>query len=308
MGLYRNEITGALGFHSSKVGKRRYDRLPYTYGEFYSPITDSMLLPFQLTVYDWSKSEGYPSVNISVRLFDAETERVVVTAKASGTQGQVDLQEVVDELKTHYTYDTKTDTAVFRFMPSLSRYCIQSSTLEGHRFVYFEIEINDNTFYSEAFGLLPRGRLLHSYNNRTLVEQEYVKLCFRNSTNLKHKDGFIDFSDGFTFRVAVRAYIGRPEYRYEEEVTERGGYSYMESQTSKKVFRFTFVAPEYLCDLLRVMRLCDERYITNGFNCTYEVIDMDMEVEWQEQGNLAAVTIEFETDNVIANIGGYKAK
>ena len=30
-----------------------------------------------------------------------------------------------------------------------------------------------------------------------------------------------------------------------------------------------------------------------------------MEAEWQTQGDLASVTCEFETDNVVANIGGF---
>ena len=30
-----------------------------------------------------------------------------------------------------------------------------------------------------------------------------------------------------------------------------------------------------------------------------------MDAEWQAQGDLASVTCEFETDNVIANIGGF---
>ena len=30
-----------------------------------------------------------------------------------------------------------------------------------------------------------------------------------------------------------------------------------------------------------------------------------MEPEWEDQGDLAAVECEFETDTVIANIGGY---
>ena len=31
----------------------------------------------------------------------------------------------------------------------------------------------------------------------------------------------------------------------------------------------------------------------------------NMEPDWQDQGDLAAVECEFETDTVIANIGGY---
>ena len=82
------------------------------------------------------------------------------------------------------------------------------------------------------------------------------------------------------------------------------GYAFIESQVSKKVYKFTFVAPEYLCDALRIVRLCDTKLI-HSKRQMYELTTFNMDVEWQEQGDLASVECEFETDTVIANIGGY---
>lgn len=99
--------------------------------------------------------------------------------------------------------------------------------------------------------------------------------------------------------------IGKPEYDFEEEATERMGYTFIESQISKKIYKFTFVAPEYLCDALRIVRLCESKQITSKLQ-TYDLTTFSMEPEWEDQGDLAAVECEFETDTVIANIGGYE--
>lgn len=132
-----------------------------------------------------------------------------------------------------------------------------------------------------------------------------IKLEYSNSYNFELKDGVIDFSDNFTFICYLPTQIGYPNYQFEETVTNRMGYSYMESQVSKKVYQFVFIAPEYLCDALRIVRMCETKRIISN-DKAYEAINFNMSVEWQEQGNLAAVTCEFETDNVIANIGGLK--
>lgn len=132
-----------------------------------------------------------------------------------------------------------------------------------------------------------------------------IKLEYSNPYNFRVKGGEVDFSDNFTFRCYLPTKIGYPDYQFEETVTNRMGYSYMESQVSKKTYQFVFTAPEYLCDALRIVRMCQTKIITDGPK-VYDAINFNMEVDWQEQGNLAAVTCEFETDNVIANIGGLK--
>lgn len=132
-------------------------------------------------------------------------------------------------------------------------------------------------------------------------------LCleYSNSYNFEFKNGFVDFSDGFQFRCYLPTEIGKPEYQFEEEVTERMGYSYVESQVSKKIYKFAFVAPEYLCDALRLVRLCENKLIKTQRD-TYELTSFNMNPKWEEQGDLASVECEFETDTVIANIGGYE--
>lgn len=134
---------------------------------------------------------------------------------------------------------------------------------------------------------------------------DYLLIEYGNHYDFKLKGGIIDFSENFKFKCYINTQIGKPEYVFEEEVTERMGYSFIESQVSKKIYKFTFIAPEYLCDALRIIRLCSNKRIISKLQ-QYDLISFAMNPEWEEQGDLASVECEFETDTVISNIGGYQ--
>lgn len=160
---------------------------------------------------------------------------------------------------------------------------------------YLEIYISGlGTIYSDIFTVCNKV-------------DDYLLLEYYNSYNFELKNGIVDFSDSFKFKCYLNTQIGKPEYDFEEEATERMGYTFIESQISKKIYKFTFVAPEYLCDALRIVRLCESKQITSKLQ-TYDLTTFSMEPEWEDQGDLAAVKCEFETDTVIANIGGYEPK
>lgn len=112
-------------------------------------------------------------------------------------------------------------------------------------------------------------------------------------------------SENFHFILLLKSELGKPEYSFEEEATKRLGYSFIESQVSKKTYKFNTVIPEYLCDAMRIIRLCSQKKITCKGE-TYDAITFNMEVDWQEQGDLASVTCEFDVDNIITNLGGFK--
>lgn len=134
----------------------------------------------------------------------------------------------------------------------------------------------------------------------------YLELEYRNSYSFELSGGMVDFSDPqFKFRCYLQTQLGRPDYEFEEEATERMSYSFMESQVSKKVYKFTFLAPEYLCDALRIVRMCDYKVVRSK-GLEYEATQFTMDVDWQDQGDIAAVECELETDTVIANVGGYQ--
>lgn len=130
----------------------------------------------------------------------------------------------------------------------------------------------------------------------------YTKIEYGNSYNLNLPEGYIDFSDNFKFLCFLDTEIGKPEYTFEETAAERMGYTFVESQISKKVYKFIAIAPEYLCDALRIIRLCNSKKIFTE-RVTYKPLSFAMDVKWEEQGDLASIECEFETDTVITNIG-----
>lgn len=164
------------------------------------------------------------------------------------------------------------------------------NTREGQ--FYLKLEIGDYTYYSEVFCL--------TNSTDDCLEIEY----WNKADNFYLKDGIVAFPDGFHFKLLLKSEIGKPEYNFEEESTKRLGYTFIESQVSKKTYRFNTVIPEFICDAMRIIRLCDNKIIRSKGE-EYDAMTFEMEVEWQTQGDLASVTCEFETDNIITNFGGF---
>lgn len=122
--------------------------------------------------------------------------------------------------------------------------------------------------------------------------------------NFYLKNGVVIFPDNFKFKLYLKSELGKPEYEFEEEATKRLGYTFIESQVSKKVYKFNTVVPEFICDAMRIIRLCSDKTI----HCRgeeYEAITFEVETEWQTQGDLASVTCTFETDNIVTSLGGF---
>lgn len=165
---------------------------------------------------------------------------------------------------------------------------------------------HEGQYYLEIF-VRDLGRIYSDIFTVTNNVDTYLLLEYYNSYNFELKNGIVDFSDNFKFQCYICSQVGKPEYSFEEEATERMGYTFIESQVSKKIYKFTFLAPEYLCDALRIVRLCENKQIISKKQ-VYDLTTFNMEPEWQDQGDLASVECEFETDTVIANIGGYTPK
>lgn len=156
---------------------------------------------------------------------------------------------------------------------------------------YLELTLGSTTFYSEV--------LCFTTSLADCLEIEY----WNPECDFYIKNGRVSFDNDFHFKVYLRTQLGKPEYSYEEEATQRYGYTFIESQVSKKVYKFSAVLPEYLCDALRIVRLCSNK-VVRSLGDEYEALTFGMEAEWQEQGDLAAVNFEFDVDNIILNLGG----
>lgn len=265
MKLINNNISPLPFYNDIALQNHHKD---YAFGQIYPlVIYRNMLLPFQVVL---TKGTGINYVRLCEHL----------------TQDWLDITE--NMVENGLAVKSYTGFSILKYPGTLPIVKIKH---EGR--YYLEISISGlGIIYSDVFTVC---------NN----VDDYLLIEYHNSYNFEFTNGIIDFSDNFKFKCYLNTQVGKPEYSFEEEATERMGYTFIESQVSKKIYRFTFLAPEYLCDALRIVRLCDNKRITSKSR-VYELTTFSMEPEWEEQGDLAAVPCEFETDTVIANIGAYR--
>ena len=242
-------------------------RKAYAFGQVYPLITyANKLLPFQVVL----NSSATTVLNAELHLFESSVYYDITS----------DLQNIGLSIKICEGYNI----LMFPGIVPLGR-----TLLEGR--YYLAITLNTGIIYSEVFNIV------NNVSHCVMVE-------YCSSENFVLPVGHVDFSNRFRFRCYIPPQIGKPEYIFEEEATERLGYSFIESQVSKKVFKFTFVAPEYLCDALRLIRLCDIKIIKEG-STIFEMSSFTMDPKWEELGDLASVECEFETNTVISSVARF---
>ena len=158
---------------------------------------------------------------------------------------------------------------------------------------YLRLSDGVQTWYSEMF---------------TVVQDVsgYLKIDWWDIENLVFDAGQIVYKNPtFKNMLYLCTELGKPEYQFEEDGEKRDGYFFPEKQLSEKTYKFVFLAPEFLCDAMRIIRLSDHVIVTsNGvsYNCDTFLITP----KWQTQGDLASVEAEFDTNTVVKKIGrGY---
>lgn len=156
---------------------------------------------------------------------------------------------------------------------------------------YISLTDGIETWYSEVF---------------TIVQDvsPYLKLEWYNDENIIYYGGQCVFNNPrFHNFLYFATEVGKPEYIFEEEGESRDGYFFPAKQLSEKRYKFTILAPEYLCDVMRIIRMCDHVRVTDKYGRNYDCEMFLITPEWQEQGNIANVVVEFETDTVVKKIG-----
>lgn len=165
---------------------------------------------------------------------------------------------------------------------------MQLTTKEG--IYYCTMTDGVQTWYSEMF---------------TLVNDVsgYTKIQWYDAENMFFDDGAIVY-EGVPFKntLYLCTTIGKPEYQFVEEGEDRDGYFFPEKQISEKTYKFMFLAPEYLCDAMRIIRMSDYVMI-ESMGQKYDCDTFLITPKWQTQGNLASVETEFECATVIKKIG-----
>lgn len=164
--------------------------------------------------------------------------------------------------------------------------------IEASQGMYYVV-VSDgvDTWYSDIFTMV-------------LDVSQYTKIEWYDVENLIFDSGAIIYKDP-TFKniVYFPNEIGKPEYKFDEEGEERDGFFFPEKQLSEKVYKMTVLAPEYLCDAMRLVRMSDFVVITDKYNRVYECDTFLFTPKWETQGDLASVEIEFETNTVVKRTG-----
>lgn len=229
------------------------------------------LLPFQLMVPHAS------SHNISyVRLYNGNTNAVVNSNIRPYMSGLAFKQF------TTLGYDVLVFPATVQVLANLANGRYYLSTM-----------IDGIAYYSEIF---------------TVVNdiQPYLKLTWWDSQDFTMDAGTIVYTNpDYRNVLYLQADLAKPDYPFEEEGETRDGYFYPTKQISEKRYHFSFLASEYLLDVMRFVRMADfaeieyhgQRYSLDTFLIT---------PEWESNGDVAAVQAEFDTATVAKKIGlGY---
>ena len=248
-------------------------RKSYAYGEIYPLFSQAgMLLPFQI-----QRTHRNNAIS-QVRLYRKDGTLVDTLTQAMTEAG---LQIVPFSA---YGYDIILFPAVFPIS--------QVNWMDGQ--YYLTVRDGVQTWYSEIF---------------TVVQNisSYLKIEWYNDDDLVFDGGrFVFNNPQFHNFLYFATEVGKPEYTFEEEGESRDGFFFPEKQLSEKRYKCTILAPEYLCDVMRLIRMCDHVRVTDKYGRIYDCDQFLITPEWQEQGDLASVEIEFETDTVVKKIGrGY---
>lgn len=268
--MIQNNNISVLPWYTSI--EQQNHRKSYAYGTIYPLFTPKRtLLPFQIM-------RNTSSRNITgAQLYD---KNGVLFADITTALKETGLQ-IVPFASLGY------DVIVY---PSLLPFAID--TPDG--IYYARMTDGVNVWYSEMFTIV--GDL-----------SGYLKIEWYDVENFVFDAGQIVYQNPKFHNVLyLCTELGKPEYTFEEEGETREGYFFPEKQISEKTYRCMALAPEYLCDVMRFIRMSDKVFVTDKYGRQYDCDTFLITPKWQTQGDLASVEIEFETATVAKKIGrGY---
>lgn len=268
--MIQNNNISVLPWYTSI--EQQNHRKSYAYGTIYPLFTPKRtLLPFQIM-------RNTSSRNITgAQLYD---KNGVLFADITTALKETGLQ-IVPFASLGY------DVIVY---PSLLPFAID--TPDG--IYYARMTDGVNVWYSEMFTIV--GDL-----------SGYLKIEWYDVENFVFDAGQIVYQNPKFHNVLyLCTELGKPEYTFDEEGETRDGYFFSEKQISEKTYRCMALAPEYLCDVMRFIRMSDKVFVTDKYGHQYDCDTFLITPKWQTQGDLASVEIEFETATVAKKIGrGY---
>ena len=251
--------------------KEQNHRKPYAFGEVYALFSlVNQILPFQIDV------AAAPTAPITVYLVDFD----------SGTE--TDISSELQGLST-----VQIDSYSLIVYPSIMPMATAFEQGRYYLHLHYTYDGGSQDYFSEVFTWVASV-------------QNYLKVEWYDRENLLLDDGAVCYKTPL-YRVKHFLYLatelGKPDYTFEEEGEQRDGYFFPTKQLSEKVYRFTFVAPEYLCDVMRFIRLSDIVNVYDPYGRVYKCDTFLITPKWLTQGDLAQVDCEFETNTVAKKVG-----
>lgn len=257
-----------------KESKATYEKW-YAFGKNYAiPASANTLIPFQFT-------------DVNVGEVQPDSIEVVAVNQETGEGIKTGVYVSRDDMPEH--------GSVLYVSPGKNsfREALPQGTYRA------EFSIGTQMYISTPFCVIPGIE----------TSSKYLLIEYWNDEKIAYPGGFITTgaNNDFRYQMYVPATICKPKYEFEEELTKRAGYKFLELQTSTKVYAFTFVAPEFICDAMRLIRLSDYIRISHDGEY-YNALNFEFDVDWQEQLFLAAVDCQFETDSIIQKLPSFNRR
>ena len=257
-----------------KESKATYEKW-YAFGKNYAiPASANTLTPFQFT-------------ELNIPVFGPDTIEVEAVNEETGEATKTGVYVSFDVMPEH--------GGVLYVSPGKNSF--REALPQGTYRARFSI--GDEVYISTPFCVIPGIE----------TSSKYLLIEYWNDEKIAYPGGFITTgaNNDFRYQMYVPATICKPKYEFEEELTKRAGYKFLELQTSTKVYAFTFVAPEFICDAMRLIRLSDYIRISHDGEY-YNALNFEFDVDWQEQLYLAAVDCQFETDSIIQKLPSFNRR
>ena len=270
--IQRNNNLSVLPFYTNR--QELSNERTYAYGEVYPLYTPlGSVPPFQIIK---SYTDAYVSAAYLHKYGDADSVVTDVKQKLVGAG-----------LTTKHYSAAGYDIVVF---PSIAPANI--TTAEG-RYQLFITMSDGDVFTSDWFTVV--GDM-----------SNFLQIQWWDLQDLVMDNARIVYGDDFKNTLWLNTQLGKPDYDFTEEGETRDGYFFPEKMVSEKKYKCVILAPEYLCDVMRFIRMSDFVVIKDRWGHRYRCDTFLCTPKWETQGDLASVEIEFTCDTVAKKIGrGY---
>lgn len=267
---YNNNLS-VLPFHR-ELDEQNHRR-SYAYGDIYPLFTPlGCVPPFQI-LHESSAMVGFQGATLH---------------RPDGTQVASILSALMDAGLWAFQFS---GYSIIRFACLVPRNITQA---EGQ--YYLRLRLTDDTYYySDVFTVtaITEGFLnVQWWDSEDFIMDGTRIIYQRDNGNVRYPNN-----------VFLQTQLGKPDYEFDEEGENRDGFFFPEKMISTKKYRFTFLASEPLCDVMRFIRLSDYINIIDQFGHEFHCDTFLMTPKWQQMGNLASVEVEFTTDTVAKKIG-----